>query len=96
MKVLKVKRFGFCFERKNNNNNKEVPWDYWFIVMTNPSPTNPKPLQHFGPTKTPKNCGRKLKIRCSKLRKRFSVRGKPRRCLILSERFLSLKATTAL
>jgi len=23
------------------NNNKKVPWDYWFILMTNPSQTKP-------------------------------------------------------
>ena len=54
------------------------------------------PLQHFRPIKTPKNHGGKLKKRCSKLRKRFCVRGKPRRCLILSEHFLSLTTTTEL
>ena len=29
--------------KENNNNNKEVPWDYWFIIITNPSQTNPEP-----------------------------------------------------
>jgi len=42
MKVLEVKKFGFLI-KENNNNNKKVPWDYWFIVITNPSQTNPKP-----------------------------------------------------
>jgi len=27
-----------------------VPWDYWFILMTNPSQTNPKPKLYIGPT----------------------------------------------
>jgi len=42
MKVLKVKSLVFVL-KENNNNNKKVPWDYWFIIITNPSQTNPKP-----------------------------------------------------
>jgi len=50
MKVLKVKRFGFFVLKENNNNNKEVPWDYWFVIITNPSQTNPKPKLYIRPT----------------------------------------------
>jgi len=49
MKVLKVKRFGFVL-KENNNNNKEVSWDYWFIIITNLSQTNPKPNLYIRPT----------------------------------------------
>jgi len=27
-----------------------LSWDYWFISMTNPSQTNPKPKLYIGPT----------------------------------------------
>jgi len=48
MKVLKVKMFDFCFKRTRIK--IKAPWDYWFILMTSPSQTNPKPELYIGPT----------------------------------------------
>jgi len=48
MKVLKLKGLVFVL-KENNNNNKEVSWDYWFIIITNPSQTNPKPKLYIRP-----------------------------------------------
>jgi len=45
------------------------------------------PLQHFHPTTTPNNCCGHRKNRFGWLPEWFSWRGKPRGCLILSERF---------
>jgi len=33
-----VEKIGFLTVE---NNNKKAPWDYWFILVTNPSQTKP-------------------------------------------------------